>query len=130
MFAEAVDQFKSFLPYVVIGVSVGAVLHGFVPDSLVLKYAGPDNPLAIPAAAVIGVPLYVRASTLVPIGMSLLDKGMAMGAVMALIIGGAGASLPELVMLRRMFRLPVLIAFLLTVFGMAVSAGSLVSMWY
>jgi len=86
--------------------------------------------LAIPSAALIGVPLYVRASTLVPIAMSLLQKGMGLGAVMALIIGGAGASIPEMVMLKRMFRLPILVAFLLTVFGMALSAGFLVSMWH
>jgi uncharacterized membrane protein YraQ (UPF0718 family) len=130
LLGEAVGQFKSFLPYVVIGVAIGAVCHGFVPDNFVLTYAGPDNPLAVPVAAVIGVPLYVRASTMVPIGMSLMAKGMSLGAVMALIIGGAGASLPEMIMLKRMFKLPVLAAFLLTVFGMAVSAGFIVNLWF
>jgi uncharacterized membrane protein YraQ (UPF0718 family) len=127
---EAVDQFKSYLPYVLIGVAIGAICHGFVPDTMVYTYAGPDNPMAVPAAAVIGVPLYVRASTMVPIGMSLLQKGMSLGAVMALIIGGAGASIPEMVMLKRMFRLPVLGVFLLTVFGMAISAGFIVNIWF
>lgn len=130
LLGEAVSQFKTFLPYVVIGVAIGALCHGFVPDNFVLNYAGPDNPLAIPVAAVIGVPLYVRASTMVPIGMSLLAKGMSLGAVMALIIGGAGASIPEMVMLKRMFKLPVLFAFLLTVFGMAITAGFLVNLWF
>ncbi len=129
LLGEAVSQFKSFLPYVVMGVAIGSICHGFVPDNFVLNYAGPGNPMAVPAAAVIGVPLYVRASTMVPIGMSLLAKGMSLGAVLALIIGGAGASIPEMVMLKRMFKLPVLIAFLLTVFGMAVSAGFLVNIW-
>jgi uncharacterized membrane protein YraQ (UPF0718 family) len=129
MFNEAVSQFRTFLPYVVIGVGVGALCHGFVPDGIVYKYAGPENPLAVPTAAFIGVPLYVRASTLVPIGMSLLEKGMSIGAVMALIIGGAGASLPEMVMLKRMFKLPVLLAFLATVFGMAMSAGFMINIW-
>lgn len=130
LLGEAVGQFKSFLPYVVIGVAIGAICHGFVPDTFVFNYAGPDNSLAVPVAAVIGVPLYVRASTMVPIGMSLLAKGMSLGAVMALIIGGAGASIPEMVMLKRMFKLPVLIAFLVTVFGMAITAGFLVNMWF
>ena len=123
MLMDAIGQFRSFLPYVAIGVAIGALCHGFVPDQIVYRYAGPDNPLAVPVAAVIGVPLYVRASTMVPIGMSLMAKGMSLGAVMALIIGGAGASIPEMVMLKRLFKWPVLMAFLATVFGMALSAG-------
>jgi uncharacterized membrane protein YraQ (UPF0718 family) len=127
MLKEAIHQFRSFLPYVAIGVAIGALCHGFVPDELVYRFAGPDNPLAVPVAAVIGVPLYVRASTMVPIGISLMAKGMSLGAVMALIIGGAGASIPEMVMLKRLFKYPVLIAFLVTVFGMAISAGLLMN---
>lgn len=127
MLLEAIRQFRSFLPYVTIGVAIGALCHGFVPNEVVYRYAGPDNPLAVPVAAVIGVPLYVRASTMVPIGISLMTKGMSMGAVLALIIGGAGASIPEMVMLKRLFKLPVLAVFLTTVFSMAVSAGLLVN---
>lgn len=127
MLMEALEQFRSFLPYVAVGVAIGALCHGFVPDEIVYRFAGPDNPLAVPVAAVIGVPLYVRASTMVPIGMSLMAKGMSLGAVMALIIGGAGASIPEMVMLKRLFKMPVLIAFLATVFGMALSAGMLMN---
>jgi hypothetical protein len=59
--------------------------------------------------------------------MSLLAKGMSLGAVMALIIGGAGASIPEMVMLKRLFKLPVLAAFVGVVFTMAVSAGLLLN---
>jgi uncharacterized membrane protein YraQ (UPF0718 family) len=127
MLMDAVGQFRSFLPYVLVGVAIGALCHGFVPDSVVGRYAGPENPLAVPIAAVIGVPLYVRAGTMVPIGMSLLAKGMSLGAVMALIIGGAGASIPEMVMLKRLFKLPLLAAFAGVVFTMAVSAGLLLN---
>ena len=123
IFAESVGQFRTFLPYVLIGVVIGAIAHGFVPKDLVVKWAGPDNPLAVPAAAVIGVPLYIRASTMIPIAMSLLAKGLSLGAMMALVIGGAGASLPELVILKRLFKMPLLIAFLLVIFSMAVVTG-------
>ncbi len=123
IFAEAVGQFRTFLPYVLIGVVIGAIAHGFVPKDLVVKWAGPDNPLAVPVAAVIGVPLYIRASTMIPIAMSLLAKGLSMGAMMALVIGGAGASLPELVILKRLFKMPLLIAFLVVIFSMAVVTG-------
>ena len=123
IFVEAVGQFRTFLPYVLIGVVIGAIAHGFVPKDLVVKWAGPDNPLAVPVSAVIGVPLYIRASTMIPIAMSLLAKGLSLGAMMALVIGGAGASLPELVILKRLFKMPLLIAFLLVIFSMAVVTG-------
>jgi uncharacterized membrane protein YraQ (UPF0718 family) len=102
---------------------IGALAHGFVPESLIVKYAGPDNPVAIPVAAVIGVPLYVRVSTMIPIFIPLMAKGMSIGAVVALTIGGAGASLPEVIMLKRIFSWPLLGAFLVAVFTIAVTAG-------
>ena len=127
IFNEAVRQFKSLLPFVVLGVAIGSVIHGFLPADLVVRLAGADNPLAVPVSALVGIPLYLRVSTMVPIAASLVAKGMSLGAVIALIIGGAGASLPELAMLKGMFRLPLLIGFIGSVMIMAVSAGFLVN---
>ena len=127
IFNEAVRQFRSLLPFVVLGVAIGSVIHGFLPADLVVRLAGADNPLAVPVSAVVGIPLYLRVSTMVPIAASLVAKGMSLGAVIALIIGGAGASLPELAMLKGMFRLPLLIGFIASVMVMAVSAGFLVN---
>ena len=123
IFKESVRQFRTFLPYIIIGVVIGALAHGFVPKELIVKYAGPDNPFAVPVAAVIGVPLYVRVSTMIPIFMPLMAKGMSIGAVVALTIGGAGASLPEVIMLKRIFKGPMLVAFLAAIFSIAVVAG-------
>lgn len=128
IFNEAVRQFRSLLPFVILGVAIGSVIHGFLPAELVVRLAGADNPLAVPAAAVVGIPLYLRVSTMVPIAASLVAKGMSLGAVIALIIGGAGASLPEMAMLKGMFRLPLLIGFIGSVMFMAVSAGFLVNL--
>jgi hypothetical protein len=125
LFDESVAQFLSFLPHVVIGVLIGAFAHGFVPDEWLTRYAGADNVWAVPLAAIVGVPLYVRGSTMIPIAMTLTAKGMGIGAVIALVIGGAGASLPEMIMLKRMFRWPILLAFLFSVFGIAISTGYL-----
>ncbi|NNK57925.1 MAG: permease [Desulfofustis sp.] len=127
IFNEAVRQFRSLLPYVILGVAIGSVIHGFLPADLVVRLAGADNPLAVPVSAVVGIPLYLRVSTMVPIAASLVAKGMSLGAVIALIIGGAGASLPELAMLKGMFRLPLLIGFIGSVMVMAISAGFLVN---
>ncbi|MCG8426226.1 MAG: permease [Chromatiales bacterium] len=130
LFLEAVNQFRTFLPHIVIGVAIGAFAHGFVPDELLVRYAGPENFWAIPLAAIIGVPLYVRGSTMIPVAMTLTAKGMGVGAVIALVIGGAGASLPEMVMLKRMFRWPILSAFVVSVFGIAIATGYLAEMVY
>ncbi len=130
LFNEAVAQFRSFLPHVVIGVLIGAFAHGFVPDAWLVEYAGNDNLWAIPLAAIIGVPLYVRGSTMIPIAMTLTAKGMGIGAVIALVIGGAGASLPEVVMLQRMFRWQILLAFLFSVFSIAIITGFLAQAFF
>lgn len=123
IFKEAVNQFKAFLPYIIFGVAIGAFAYGFVPKDLIVQYAGPDNLFAIPIAAFIGVPLYVRVETMIPITVALMGKGMSMGAVVALVIGGAGASIPEVVMLKRIFKGPLLGAFLAAIFSIAVVAG-------
>jgi len=128
IFNDSVGQFKSLLPYVILGVAIGSIIHGFLPADLVVKLAGADNPLAVPVSAVIGIPLYLRVSTMVPIAASLLAKGMSIGAIIALIIGGAGASLPEVAMLKGLFKMPLLVAFLTSVMVMAVSAGFLVNL--
>lgn len=123
IFKDAVAQFKRFFPYMVLGVAIGALIHGFFPAEIISQHAGSDNPLAIPVSALIGIPLYIRASTILPIAASLVGKGMSIGAVVALIIGGAGASLPEVTMLKGLFRLPLLGAFLAAVFFTAVVSG-------
>jgi uncharacterized membrane protein YraQ (UPF0718 family) len=123
IFDDAVQQFRNLLPFVVLGVTIGSVIHGFLPADLVAQLAGAENPFAVPVSALVGIPLYLRASTMVPIAASLIAKGMSMGAVIALIIGGAGASLPEVAMLKGIFRLPLLVAFLASVMIMAISAG-------
>ncbi len=122
---DALALFKQVLPYLILGAAIGAVIRGYVPEELVIKVAGPNNPLAIPVAAVIGVPMYIRAATMIPISAVLLEKGMAIGAVVALIIGGAGASIPEVTLLGSIFKRKLLVAFLVTVFSIAVMAGFL-----
>ncbi|MBZ3935540.1 permease [Methanimicrococcus blatticola] len=122
-FKGAAKQFKNLFPYLLLGVAIGSVIHGFVPGDFIAKYAGDDNLLAIPIAAVIGIPLYLRVETLIPLSAALVSKGMSLGAVMALIIGGAGASLTEVILLKSMFKTPMIIAFLTVVLGMAVFAG-------
>ena len=122
-FSFAVSLFRQVLPYLLLGAGIGAFIYGFIPGGLIVSLAGPDNPLAIPVAAVIGVPMYIRAETIIPISAVLLEKGMGIGAVMALIIGGAGASIPEVTLLAAIFERRLVAAFVVTILTVAVLAG-------
>jgi len=120
---SALDSFRGVFLYLVIGVAIGAAIKGFVPQDVIVKVAGPQNPLAIPVAAVIGIPLYIRASTAIPIGLALIQKGMGVGAVIALIIGGAGMAIPEMSLLAGIFRPRLVAALVGVIFLTAVTAG-------
>lgn len=120
---NAWTQFVEVLPYLVVGAGIGAFIHDFVPASWVVKVAGPQNSLAIPVAALVGIPLYIRVETMIPIGQVLLQKGMGLGALMALIIGGAGASIPELSLLASIFKPRLLAAFVVTILAVATVTG-------
>ncbi len=122
---DGYTQFKQVLPYLLLGISLGSIIYGFVPSDFIATHASGDSLFAVPLAAVIGIPLYVRVEALIPLSQVLVAKGMGLGAVMALIIGGGGASLTEVILLKSLFKLPVIIAFLVVVLVMAISAGYL-----
>jgi uncharacterized membrane protein YraQ (UPF0718 family) len=109
------------------GIALGSLIYGFMPTEFVAKIANEDNPFAIPVAAVIGIPLYIRAEAVIPLSAALAAKGMGLGAVMALIIGSAGASLTEVILLKSIFKNTMIVAFLAVILSMAVSAGYLYS---
>ncbi|MFA6832532.1 MAG: permease [Bacteroidaceae bacterium] len=115
--------FKRIFPYVLIGAVISAISVVFVPDVWVQKYLGNDSPLAIPIAATIGIPLYLRIEMAIPILKALIIKGMSMGAAMALIIGGTGASLPEIAIVSSMLKPKAIIAFVLSILAMALIGG-------
>ncbi len=116
-------DFKKVLPYLLIGIAVGSFVYGFIPTEFISSVASDDNPWAIPVSAVIGIPLYIRAEAVIPLSAVLVAKGMSMGAVMSLIIGSAGASLTEVILLKSIFKNPMVIAFLIVILSMAILAG-------
>ncbi|MCD9494262.1 permease [Photobacterium carnosum] len=118
-------DFKKVLPYLIGGIALGSMIYGFMPTEFVAKVASENNPFAIPIAAIIGIPLYIRAEAVIPLSAALAAKGMGLGAVMALIIGSAGASLTEVILLKSIFKNQMIIAFLVVILGMAISAGYL-----
>ncbi|WP_163391898.1 permease [Enterovibrio norvegicus] len=116
-------DFKRVLPYILVGVGIGSLIYGAIPTDWIASFAGNDNPFAIPFAAIVGIPLYIRAEAVILLSAPLAAKGMSMGAIMALVIGSAGASLTEVILLKSLFRNQMIIAFLAVVLGMAVITG-------
>jgi uncharacterized protein len=118
-------DFKKVLPYLMGGIALGSIIYGFMPTEFVSAMASDDNLFAVPIAAIIGIPLYIRAEAVIPLSAALAAKGMSLGAVMALIIGSAGASLTEVILLKSIFKNQMIAAFLFVIIGMAVGAGYL-----
>ncbi|MDI5877737.1 permease [Shewanella xiamenensis] len=118
-------DFKHVLPYLFVGVLLGSFIYGFIPTEFIVNYAGEATWYAIPVAAVIGIPLYIRAEAVIPLTAALVQKGMAMGSVMAFIIGSAGASITEVILLKAIFKNQMIAAFLGVILGMAITSGFL-----
>lgn len=117
--------FKKIAPYALIGAAISGIALAFIPNDIVEKYVGDDSWYAIPVAASIGVPLYLRIEMVIPLLNTLLAKGMSMGAAFALLIGGTGASIPELAILSSMLKPKGILAFTLTVLVIAMLGGVL-----
>lgn len=124
-FQSAWGSLRPIMVYLLIGVALGAGIYGYMPQDFVMKIAGPDNPFAVPAAAILGVPLYIRAETAIPIGVALMGKGMSIGAVIALVIGGAGMAIPEMSMLASIFKKKLVAMIVAVIFITAVVSGYL-----
>ncbi len=98
-------------PYVMVGIGVGALIHGFVPTEFVVKVGGADNPLAVPALVALGVPLYSNAAGTIPIIEALLGKGLPVGTALAFMMAITALSLPEMVILRKVMKPRLLVTF-------------------
>lgn len=123
--SEILTLMKTVYPFLLIGAGIGAVIGGIVPTEFVATYLGGENWWLIPIAAIIGIPLYIRLSSMIPISQILIAKGMALGPVMAMMISSAGASLPELSLLNSIFKRKLVFAFVLSVFSMSTISGFL-----
>ena len=112
-------------PYVIVGIGIGALIHGFVPEELVVRIGGPGNPLAVPALVALGVPLYANAAGTIPIIEALLDKGLPVGSALAFMMAITALSLPEMVILRKVMKPRLLGTFVLIVAAGIVVIGYL-----
>ncbi|QXN78109.1 permease [Staphylococcus haemolyticus] len=130
-FKQALNDAWAFLypmlPYLFIGVFIGAFIYGFVPETFITKYASGDGVISVLIASVIGIPLYIRPETMLPIAEALASKGMSLGTVVALIIGGGGASIPEVVLLSKLFKKKFVVSFVIAILIVAVATGLIVN---
>lgn len=122
-FIDSLYLLREVVPYLILGAGIGAFIYEFVPEDLLSNFAGRSNILSVPVAAIVGIPMYIRTETMIPIARILIDKGVGYGTMIALIIGGAGASIPELSILSSIFKKKMMIAFILSIFFVAVITG-------
>lgn len=130
-FKQALNDAWAFLypmlPYLFIGVFIGAFIYGFIPEEFITKYASGDGFISVFIASVIGIPMYIRPETMLPIAEALVSKGMSLGTVVALIIGGAGASIPEVVLLSKLFKKKFVVSFVIAILVVAIATGLIVN---
>jgi uncharacterized membrane protein YraQ (UPF0718 family) len=117
--------FKRIIPYVLVGALISGLSAAYLSAELVEKYVGGDDILSIIIAAVIGIPLYLRIEMAIPLLNVLIVKGMGMGPAMALIIGGTGASLPEIALVSAVLKRKAVIAFVLIILTTAITGGAI-----
>jgi uncharacterized protein len=111
---------KKLFPYLVAGIGLGALIHGYVPTELVAQIGGRSNLLAVPLVVLLAVPMYSNAAGTIPIVQALLGKGLPLGTTLAFMMAVTAISLPEFVILRRVIKPP-----LLAVFAAIVTTGIL-----
>jgi hypothetical protein len=105
------DILKRAWLFVVLAIGIGGFIHGYVPQDFLVRYASNGNPFAVPMAVALGVPLYSNAAGVIPIVYTLMEKGMSMGTVLAFMMAVTALSLPEMIILRKVLKIPLLAVF-------------------
>lgn len=97
--------------YIVLGIAIGAGIHGYVPEGLMASFMGKSAWWSLPLAVLLGIPMYSNAAGIIPVIQALLAKGAALGTVLAFMMSVIGLSLPEIIILRKVLRLPLIVIF-------------------
>jgi hypothetical protein len=105
------DILKRVWLFILVAIGIGGFIHGYVPQDFLVRYAGPQNLFAVPVAVLLGVPLYSNAAGIIPIVYALMEKGLSMGTVLAFMMAVTALSLPEMIILRKVLKVPLLCVF-------------------
>jgi len=106
---QAVSTFRKVLPYLLVGVGVGALIYNWIPESLIVAVLGSHNPLGVPLATIVGIPMYADIFGTIPIAEALLQKGAQLGTVLSFMMAVTTLSLPSIILLRKAIK-PKLLA--------------------
>lgn len=115
------DIFKSIYLYVVLGVGIGAFIHGYIPADFIAQYAGADNPFAVLIAVIMGIPMYSNAAGVMPLVEVLTSKGMLLGTALSFMMAVTALSLPEAMILKKILHVR-LIATFFSIVGLGIIA--------
>lgn len=118
---------KRIWVFILLGVGLGALIHGYVPDQWLLQYAGEKNALAVPISVLVGAPLYSNISGTIPLARVLLDKGVLPGTAIALIMSISALSFPEMVILRKVLKMRMVILFAVILILSFIISGYLIN---
>ena len=114
-FASVREIVGKVWPYILVGIAIGAGIHGYVPEDFMASFMGKDAWWAVPLAVLIGVPMYTNAAGIIPIVQALLAKGAALGTVLAFMMSVIALSLPEIVILRKVLKMRLIATFVAVV---------------
>ncbi|MCC3144376.1 permease [Halanaerobium sp. Z-7514] len=117
--AQVTEIVSRVWKYVIIGIGIGAFIHGYAPADLLSQYAGADNPLAVIAAVGIGIPLYANVVGTIPIAQALIGKGVAIGTALSFMMATTALSIPAMIILRKVIK-PKLLTVFVTVVGVSI----------
>ncbi|MDE3743443.1 permease [Maribacter polysaccharolyticus] len=108
---EASNILKGIIPYVIIGIAIGGLMHGYIPQGFFERYMAKDNLFAVPIATILAVPMYSNASGILPVAQVLVSKGIPLGTAIAFMMGVVGLSLPEAMLLKKVMTLKLIAIF-------------------
>ena len=108
---KVIETVKKVAPYVLIGVGIGAFIHNWIPEDIIIKVLGTGNPFGVMIATVVGVPMYADIFGCIPIAEALLAKGARLGVVLSFMMGVTTLSLPSIIMLKKAVKTKLLVIF-------------------
>ena len=108
---EVLNILKGVIPYVLVGIAIGGLMHGYIPEGFFEKYMAKDNLFAVPIATILGLPMYFNASGILPVDQVLVGKGIPIGTAIAFMMGVVGLSLPEAMLLKKVMTFKLIAIF-------------------
>ena len=105
---EVINILKGILPYVIVGIAIGGLMHGYIPEGFFEQYMSKDNLFAVPISTILAVPMYSNASGILPVVQVLVAKGIPLGTAIAFMMGVIGLSLPEAMLLKKVMNIKLI----------------------